>query len=107
MSIYARLRVVLALSVLVIGASVWLIADQQRNAVIAMQGQLRASSDLLTSMLDQETGLRGYALTGDPATLEPYTRARVGTNQSFTEVADGIADLTSDDQLRESAAQAD
>ena len=56
MSIYARLRVLLALSVLVIGASVWLIADQQRNAVIAMQGQLRASSDLLTSMLDQETG---------------------------------------------------
>ena len=37
-----------------------------------MQGQLRASSDLLTAMLDQETGLRGYALTGDKAFLEPY-----------------------------------
>jgi diguanylate cyclase (GGDEF)-like protein len=76
MSIYARLRVLLALSVLVIGASVWLIADQQRNAVIATQGQLRASSNLLTSMLDQETGLRGYALTGELDFLKPYVDGR-------------------------------
>jgi diguanylate cyclase (GGDEF)-like protein len=72
MSIYARLRVLLALSALVIGGSVWLIAGQQRDAVIGMQGQLRASSDLLTAMLDQETGLRGYALTGEKEFLEPY-----------------------------------
>jgi diguanylate cyclase (GGDEF)-like protein len=72
MSIYARLRVLLALSVLVIGGSVWLIAGQQRQAVIGMQGQLRASSDLLTAMLDQETGLRGYALTGRHDFLQPY-----------------------------------
>jgi diguanylate cyclase (GGDEF)-like protein len=73
MSIYARLRILLAVSVLVIGGGVWLVAGQQRQAVIGMQGQLRASSDLLTAMLDQETGLRGYALTVDPAFLEPYT----------------------------------
>jgi hypothetical protein len=32
MTIYARLRVLLALSVLVIGGSVWLIAGQQHQA---------------------------------------------------------------------------
>jgi diguanylate cyclase (GGDEF)-like protein len=72
MSNYARLRILLAVSVLLIGGSVWLIAGQQRQAVIGMQAQLRASSDLLTSMLDQETGLRGYALTAEPDFLEPY-----------------------------------
>ena len=72
MSNYARLRVLLAMSVLMIGGSVWLIAGVQRKAVIGMQGQLRVSSDLLTAMLDQETGLRGYALTGDKAFLRPY-----------------------------------
>ena len=77
MTIYARLRVLLALSVLVIGGSVWLFAGQQRDAVIAMQGQLRASSDLLTAMLDQETGLRGYALTGREE-LPRALRARAG-----------------------------
>lgn len=56
MSIYARLRVLLALSILVIGGCVWLIAGQQRDAVIGMQGQLRASTDLLTAMLDQVEG---------------------------------------------------
>ena len=71
MSIYARLRLLLALTVLVIGGCVWVIAGQQRDAVIGMQGQLRASNDLLTTMLDQETGLRGYALTGDRSSSSP------------------------------------
>ena len=76
MSIYARLRIALAVAVLVIGGSVWLLAGQQREAVIGMQGQLRASSDLLTAMLDQETGLRGYALTAEREFLEPYERGQ-------------------------------
>ena len=72
MSIYARLRVLLALLVLVIGGSVWLIAGEQRQAILGTQGQLRSSDELLTAMLDQETGLRGYALTGVRDFLEPY-----------------------------------
>ena len=79
----------LALSVLVIGGSVWLIADQQRNAVIAMQGQLRASSDLLTSMLDQETGLRGYALTGELDFLKPYVDGRLNFERRCAQAKTG------------------
>jgi diguanylate cyclase (GGDEF)-like protein len=62
----------LALLVLVIGASVWLIAGEQREAILGTQDQLRSSDELLTAMLDQETGLRGYALTGVRDFLEPY-----------------------------------
>jgi diguanylate cyclase (GGDEF)-like protein len=83
MSSYARLRVLLALSVLVIGGSVWLIAGQQRDAVIGMQSQLRASSDLLTAMLDQETGYRGYALTGEKSFLEPYLLGQSGFDRAL------------------------
>src|ERR1044072_1467137 len=72
MSIYARLRVLLALLVLVIGVSVWLIAGAQRQTILDTQSQVRSSNDLLIAMLDQETGLRGYALTGDRIFLEPY-----------------------------------
>jgi diguanylate cyclase (GGDEF)-like protein len=89
MSIYARLRVLLVLSVLVIGGSVWLIAGQQRDAVIGMQGQLRASSDLLTAMLDQETGLRGYALTGEKAFLEPYVAGQGAFDRALQEAQAG------------------
>ena len=45
MSVYARLRVFLALSVLVVGSCVWLVAGQQRESVVKMQGELRASGD--------------------------------------------------------------
>ena len=89
MSIYARLRILLAVSVLVIGGSVWLIAGQQREAVIGMQGQLRASSDLLTAMLDQETGLRGYALTADRDFLQPYELGQGELERALQEAQSG------------------
>jgi diguanylate cyclase (GGDEF)-like protein len=89
MSVYARLRILLALSVLVIGGSVWLVAGQQRDAVIGMQGQLRASSDLLTAMLDQETGVRGYALTGDKSFLEPYVTGQGSFERALREAQAG------------------
>ena len=89
MSIYARLRILLAVSVLVIGGSVWLVAGQQREAVIGMQGQLRASSDLLTAVLDQETGLRGYALTAEKEFLEPYELGLVEFERALREAQAG------------------
>ena len=104
MSIYTRLRFLLALVVIAIGGSVWLIAGQQRQAVIGMQAQLRASSDLLTAMLDQETGLRGYALTGEREFLEPYERGQRDFERALQEARSGrgaeratrriVADLT-------------
>ena len=36
-----------------------------------------AAAQLLTSLVDQETGLRGYALTGDQQFLEPYRKGLV------------------------------
>ena len=33
-------------------------------------------SDTLVQMLNEETGVRGYLITGDPSSLEPYERAR-------------------------------
>jgi len=77
MSIHARLRLLLALTIIAVGGSVWIITGQQRDAVIGMQGELRVSNDLLRAMLDQETGLRGYALTGEQEFLEPYRRGQI------------------------------
>ena len=43
--------------------------------------QIGAVEQLRTDVLDMETGLRGYALTGDTQFLEPYTRATGGIDQ--------------------------
>jgi signal transduction histidine kinase len=40
-----------------------------RNTPLAVSAQI-----LLTALLNQETGIRGYALNGGPADLEPYTQ---------------------------------
>jgi sigma-B regulation protein RsbU (phosphoserine phosphatase) len=41
---------------------------------------------LLTSMVDQETGERGYLLTGDPSFLAPYETGRAETTSAIAEL---------------------
>jgi diguanylate cyclase (GGDEF)-like protein len=101
MSVYARLRLVLASAVLVIGVCVWLLAGQQREAVVGMQGELRATSDLLTAMLDQETGLRGYAMTAERDFLTPYERGQREFERALRAAKQGIG------REREAARQLD
>jgi PAS domain S-box-containing protein len=42
--------------------------------------------DLQKLILDQETGMRGYELTGDPAMLAPYTAGMQPIQQNFTDL---------------------
>jgi CHASE3 domain sensor protein len=99
--------VLLALSVLVSGGSVWLIAGEQREAVLGMQGQEAAASDLLTAMLDQETGLRGYALTADQDFLEPYGHGKENFERALRQAVAGAAgDRTATARIRDLTATA-
>ncbi len=79
-----RLRAALAaLSVMLLLAGLALVlALGQADRAVSNQTQRtfparRAASQLLTSLVDQETGLRGYALTGDKQFLEPYRQGLV------------------------------
>ncbi len=45
-----------------------------------------AASQLLTSLVDQETGLRGYALTGDKAFLQPYRQGLLDEKRARAEL---------------------
>jgi signal transduction histidine kinase len=79
-----RLRAgLLALCVLLLVAALVLVAVL-RQADRALSDQLQrtfparvSAGELLTSLVDQETGLRGYALTGDERFLEPYRQGLV------------------------------
>jgi signal transduction histidine kinase len=51
-----------------------------------VQEILRAQQAILTTMVDAETGMRGYVITGDPAYLEPYNKARAS-------IADQLSNL--------------
>lgn len=42
--------------------------------------------DLLAAMLDQETGVRGFALTGDETFLTPYTQGRQNADAAIRQL---------------------
>lgn len=72
-----------------------------------MQGELRASGDLLTAMLDQETGLRGFAQTGRPDFLEPDRNGRLEFERALKEAyADPERDPVAERLLRNLTATA-
>ena len=67
-----RLRLLLAVAVLAIAGSVWLVSEAQRNAVDRAYSESAAGQRMLVAMLNQETGFRGYALTRRKEFLEPF-----------------------------------
>lgn len=67
-----RVRLVLAVAVAVIAAAVWGVSHTQRSTAERIFDESQAAARMMTAMLDQETGLRGYALTEQRAYLEPY-----------------------------------
>lgn len=79
-----RLRVALvAFSLLLLLAGLALVVVlREADRALSDQAQRTfparlAASQLLTSLVDQQTGLRGYALTGDQQFLEPYRQGLV------------------------------
>jgi len=66
----------LPLGALLIALAVWSTADVQRRAAERGAERVAAAQSQVTAMLDQETGLRGYLLTGDDEFLEPYESGR-------------------------------
>ncbi|MFJ3146595.1 ATP-binding protein [Streptomyces halstedii] len=78
-------------------------SDRTTELVDRIQPARSSSYQLQTSLLDQETGVRGYALTGDASFLEPYeagmaaerlrlgrVRQLVGNEQPFADDLDRI-----------------
>jgi diguanylate cyclase (GGDEF)-like protein len=68
----ARTRATLAIAVVVIAAAVWGVSHTQRSTAERVFEESAAAERMLTAMLDQETGLRGFALTRERSFLEPF-----------------------------------
>jgi diguanylate cyclase (GGDEF)-like protein len=76
MSSFARTRILLVVAVGVIAGAVWIASSSQRSAAERVFDETRAGQAMLTAMLNQETGVRGFALTGRTSFLIPYNRGR-------------------------------
>jgi signal transduction histidine kinase len=92
-SLAVRLRVALAgvLLLLVVAGLAIVLALRQADHAMREQSQRAypariAASQLLTSLVDQETGLRGYALTRDKTFLSPYREGLVKEQRARQEL---------------------
>jgi diguanylate cyclase (GGDEF)-like protein len=72
-------------AVLLIGGAVFGAATIARNSAIEAARQQRASQLMLTAMLNQETGARGYFQTFDPVFLQPYYAGTSAFRQALAE----------------------
>jgi signal transduction histidine kinase len=57
--------------------------DAQHRQVDRLDPALQANTDLFVSLVNQQTGLRGYALTRDPQYLRPYEQGRIDTDRDL------------------------
>ena len=74
LSSMGRTRLVLGVAIVAVAAAVWGVSETQRSTAERVFNETRAADRMLTAMLDQETGLRGFALTRQRAFLEPFIR---------------------------------
>ncbi|HEU4978936.1 MAG TPA: diguanylate cyclase, partial [Solirubrobacteraceae bacterium] len=67
-----HVRLLLVACALLIGAAVWAAAAVERHSADVARDREQQGQLLLTGMLDQETGLRGFVITGREEFLDPY-----------------------------------
>ncbi|MFJ8328434.1 sensor histidine kinase [Streptomyces anulatus] len=79
--------IVVVCACLVIGGLVMArISDRTTELVDRIQPARSASFQLQNALLDQETGIRGYALTGDDSFLEPYEAGKAAEQERLAQV---------------------
>ncbi|MDM7856174.1 sensor histidine kinase [Cellulomonas alba] len=105
-SLLVACAVVLGL-ILVLTAAVFArLVDRQTAVTDTYFGAITTANDVYLQLVDAETGVRGYALTGDDVTLEPWNRS-VASRTSFASVADELAKVSGDASLGQVARAAD
>ncbi|MET9208198.1 ATP-binding protein [Streptomyces bacillaris] len=67
-------------------------SDHTNNLVDRIQPARSVSFQLQNALLDQETGVRGFALTGDESFLEPYEAGKVAERERLSRARELVGD---------------
>ncbi|HEY8043618.1 MAG TPA: CHASE3 domain-containing protein [Streptosporangiaceae bacterium] len=105
-AVLALLVVLAAVLVVALTAETRGTSNELANSILPAQAQ---AYRLQGALVDQETGVRGYGLTGDPQFLQPYTVGRVteqAASAQLRALAGGRAPLERDLARIEQAARA-
>jgi signal transduction histidine kinase len=75
-----------------------LVIEWAKNWRVRTADVLETLQHAMDAMVDQETGVRGYLITGDEKFLEPYHKG----GNAYTAAIQKLTDLTSDDPAQQS-----
>jgi signal transduction histidine kinase len=78
-------------AIVVAGLALAGLASSRNQVVNQLDPAAFEASQLYASLLNEETGLRGYALTGDRSFLAPYTQGRAGEKQALARLRATLA----------------
>ena len=100
-----RVRILAGVGVCLMALAIWGVAYVQYRAAESAIAEDRAGQRMLIAMLDQQAGLRGFALTRQEAFLDPYRRGAVDFEEAVA-AARRLADAHTVPRLNEQVAAA-
>ena len=103
---YAAVIVVLTLGWSMSSSALSTVDTSFTKIVTHIDGLATAATNMTTAMLDQETGARGYLLTGNTLFLQPYTAGQQAYPAAYAEASRLVANATDRQLLRRQDAQA-
>lgn len=92
----AIVAILLAMTAVAIASTVVALdslADSRKQSIERIAPAERRAKDLSRALLDQETGLRGYVLTGQQDFLRPYLTGQTAEVQAGQDVRDLVGDV--------------
>jgi len=103
---YAAIIVVLTLGWSISGQALLTTDKSFTQVVTQTDGLATAINDMFRALLDQETGARGYLLTGNALFLQPYTAGQRAYPAADAVALRLVADTTDRQLLQQMQAQA-
>src|SRR3954454_2394471 len=91
---FVVMRALIGATVALMVGAVWLTASLARSTDNTTEHELVANRELIVAMLDQETGLRGYANTGLAVFLQPYKKGRQDLERALAAAHGATKDKT-------------
>ncbi|HYI81253.1 MAG TPA: diguanylate cyclase [Thermoleophilaceae bacterium] len=85
----------------VVALAVWAVSETQRSTAERVFDESRAAARMQIAMLDQETGVRGFALTRQRPYLQPF----IDGVREFNDASVDARELATDDEQRRSIAK--
>jgi len=91
-TVWSLVSVVVCIATLAAGRSAYERVQATSALTTNSRVTIAAASELLQAVVDLETGLRGYALTRDPAFLEPYENGQPHVTEQIQQLRELVRD---------------